>query len=117
MFRKVQVLVLMAVPSAGFALIDLDTRIMGRGDANNDRTVNMTDAIMINNYLFNGGMAPPCLNQADANSDGVVNMADSSFILNWYFNGGYAPPSPGPFNKSCTVDPLPSPGCLIDPCH
>lgn len=116
MLRKVQVLVLVAVPSAGFAIMGEDW-IVARGDANNDRKVNMTDAIMINNYLFSGGPAPPCLNQADANNDGVVNMADSSFILNWYFNGGSAPPSPGPFNTTCTVDPLPSPGCLIDPCH
>ena len=117
MLRKVLVLALVAVPSMGFGIIDLDIRVMARGDANNDGRVNISDACMINNYLYSGGPAPPCMNQADANDDGLVTGADSSFILNWYYNGGSAPPSPGPFNKTCTVDPLPSPGCLIDPCY
>ena len=92
-----------------------DSRIMGRGDVNNDQVVNMSDAIMLNNFLFNGGPEPPCLNQADANDDGKVNVSDSSYIMNWLFKGGPAPPAPGPYNHICTFDQPPYPGCA-QPC-
>jgi hypothetical protein len=91
--------------------------ILLRGDANSDDQVNINDASYINSYLFSGGAAPPCMNQADINNDGVVNISDSSHLLNWLFNGGPAPAAPGPFNTTCTTDPLPSPGCQVNPCY
>lgn len=93
-----------------------DTRILGRGDANSDGVVNITDAVMINDWLFNGGPEPPCLNQADANDSGTVDISDSTYLLNWLFNGGPPPPAPGPYNIYCAVDPLPSPGCVVSYC-
>ena len=108
-------LICLAPMSVGLGLID-DARIIGRGDANNDGTVNLTDAVMINNFLFNGGPQPPCMNQADANDDGQVSISESNFIMNWLFLGGPAPPSPGPFNHTCTQDQYPYPGCA-QPCR
>ena len=94
-----------------------DIEIFLRGDANNDKVVNVTDAISINSFLFAGGPEPPCMNQADANNDGLVNVSDSTFILSWLYNGGSQPPSPGPFNTVCVADDAPYPGCAVRPCR
>ena len=104
------------VTRISLSIVIEDERILHRGDANNDGTVNVSDASFINNYLFYGGPPPPCMNQADANNDGQVNVSDSSFILNWLFNGGPAPPAPGPFNTKCAADDTPYPGCQTNPC-
>jgi hypothetical protein len=90
--------------------------ILRRGDANNDQTVNISDANYITNYLFNGGPEPLCMNQADANNDGRVDVSDPTFLLNYLFKGGDEPPAPGPDNTDCAQDDDPYPGCDIDPC-
>jgi len=95
-------------------VIDLGA-IMRRGDANNNGSVDQADAVYISNYLFNGGPAPPCMNQADANNSGTVDVSDPTYILNWLYQGGPAPPAPGPYNTTCTTDDSPYPGCL-NPC-
>ncbi len=102
--------------NAALGLIIDDERIVLRGDANNNGAVNMSDASYINNYLFSGGPAPPCMNQADVNNSGGVDVSDSVYLLNWLFNGGPEPPSPGPYNTVCTADDSPYPGCAVDPC-
>lgn len=94
-----------------------DYIILKRGDANSDGRVDITDATCISAYLFQGGPEPPCLNQADVNDDGKVTGSDSVHLLDWLFDGGSEPPTPGPYNKVCTVDAAPSPGCRIPPCE
>ena len=101
----------MAGPGAQ-ALIWDEQIIMRRGDANNDGTVDVSDAVYINSYLFQGGPTPPCMNQADANDSGAVDLSDSVFLYQWLYNGGPAPPSPGPYNTQCTIDESPYPGCV-----
>jgi hypothetical protein len=96
-------------------LVD-DERIIGRGDANSDDSVNLSDVTTITNYLYQGGPAPPCMNQADANNDGQVNISDAVYLLNWLYYGGSAPPSPGPYNTICTADDSPYPGCQTSTC-
>lgn len=93
------------------AIIVGDEDILKRGDANHSGAVNIGDAVFISNYLFHGGPAPPCENEADANHDGQISGADASYILNWLFSGGPAPPAPGPFNTSCTDSSNPIIGC------
>lgn len=78
------------------------TVIFRRGDANHDRGVNVSDAIFLNSYLYSGGPAPPCMNEADANDDGHLDGADPVYILGWLYSGGPAPPWPGPTNSTCT---------------
>lgn len=73
-----------------------------RSDANNDSQVTVADASFINNYLFNGGSTPSCLDAADANDDGSIDVSDSSYITSYLFLGGPAPPSPFPY---CGADP------------
>ena len=92
-----------------------DDRILKRGDVNNDNSVDGSDPMFLNAYLYQGGPAPPCLNQADANNDGSVDGSDSIYLLQWLYNGGPAPPAPGPYNQTCTTDNQPRPGCQ-NPC-
>ena len=89
--------------------------ILKRGDANSDGTVDTSDAVYLNAYLFQGGEEPPCLNQADVNGDGMVDGSDSAFLLDWLWSGGDAPPTPGPFATECSTTPIyiscEQPGC------
>ena len=87
--------------SGVFAGASEDIRILGRGDANNDHAVNVSDVIYLNNYLYQGGPAPPCMNQADVNDDAVVNGSDPVYLLNWLYGDGPAPPWPGASNSTC----------------
>ena len=73
-----------------------------RGDANNNAAVATDDATTINNYLFSGGPAPPCMDAADANDDGAVDISDSIYLMTFLQQGGPAPPAPYP---SCGNDP------------
>ncbi len=68
------------------------------GDANNDGSVNVSDAVYIINFVFVGGGAPqPVQACGDANSDASVNVSDAVYIINFVFVGGGAPTdcSPG----------------------
>lgn len=56
------------------------------GDANGDETVNLADALLVTQYLFNGGPAPvPCPLAGDINQDGALNIADVSFYFSYLF--------------------------------
>lgn len=73
-----------------------------RADANDDGTVNITDAISILGYLFLGQTTPTCIKAVDTDDTGTVNLTDALFVLNRLFTGG--PPPPPPFTQ-CGVDP------------
>jgi len=61
------------------------------GDANDDGTVNVGDAVYLIGYIFKGFAAPPCIDQADGNVDCVINLGDAVFIINYIFKGGPGP--------------------------
>ena len=67
------------------------------GDANNDGSCNVGDAVFIISYAFRGGAAPVCPAAADANQDCSVNVGDAVFIISYAFRGGPAP------NCGCAV--------------
>lgn len=102
------------VPAAWAGILPDDVIVI-RGDADSSGAVNSADGARISNWLFNGGDAPPCLNQADVNDDGSVSVADVSYLMNWLFQGGPAPPAPGPFGSICVEDAAPRPGCESPP--
>jgi hypothetical protein len=58
------------------------------GDANNDRSINIADAVFLLGYLFSGAKAPDCKKAADANDDKSLNIADAVTILGYLFSGG-----------------------------
>ena len=71
------------------------------GDANDDASVNVSDAVVIVNFVFIGGQPPqPILACGDANTDASVNVSDAVWIINYVFIGGSAPGtcSPGSWN-------------------
>jgi hypothetical protein len=61
------------------------------GDANNDTSVNVSDAVSIINYVFVGGAAPSPYEAGDANCDATVNVSDAVWIINYVFVGGNSP--------------------------
>lgn len=63
-----------------------------RGDVNNDNKINLSDLIILANYLFRGGPGPiPFRHLGDLNADGIVNLTDVQYMVNYYFFFG-APP-------------------------
>lgn len=79
-----------------------------RGDSNSDGKVNMSDAISILDYLFQGH-SMDCQKAADVNDDGKVNIADVDALVSYLYKGG--PPPGAPFFKDsrspCGSDPTP----------
>ncbi len=59
-----------------------------RGDANNDGSVNIADAVTVLGHLFSGSPLPDCPDAADGNDDGSLNIADGVTILSYLFAGG-----------------------------
>ncbi len=61
------------------------------GDANGDGQVDISDVIILINYLFTGGSPPVPLSAGDANGDCVVDVADVIYLTNYLFVGGSIP--------------------------
>ena len=61
------------------------------GDADNSNRVNLSDAVYIIRYVFQGGSAPVNLNAADANADGSANVSDAIYLISYIFSGGNPP--------------------------
>jgi len=61
------------------------------GDANNDETTDVSDAVWIINYVFVGGDPPDPMESGDANCDGSPDVSDAVWIINYVFVGGFAP--------------------------
>jgi hypothetical protein len=80
-----------------------------RGDVNLSRTVDISDAVRLLNFLFLGDSIS-CADAADANDSGRLDIADSVYILLFLFMHGQSPAPPGPFVPGIdpTIDAL---GC------
>jgi hypothetical protein len=76
-----------------------------RGDANGSGTADLSDAVFVLSYLFNGGPAPSCLEAANVNNDTQLDISDGIALLGYLFLGAPAPPAPGPPPRSCGTDP------------
>ncbi len=74
-----------------------------RGDSNEDKALDLSDAVSTLEYLFRGGRAPACPDAADANDDGRLDLSDAVYTLNALFLGGPQPPAPG--TDGCGPDP------------
>ncbi|MEM7234790.1 MAG: dockerin type I domain-containing protein [Planctomycetota bacterium] len=73
-----------------------------RGDVDGNGVVNLTDGVIILNFLFLDGPAPGCEIAADVSGGGSVNITDGIFVLNYLFLGASGPVTPWP---ECGVDP------------
>ncbi len=75
-----------------------DITFFRRGDANRDRTVDISDAVYLLAYLFTGGEPPACQDAADADDSGELNVTDPIVVLAYLFTDGK--PLPGPFPEA-----------------
>jgi len=75
-----------------------------RGDANNDGSMDMSDAIYTLGCLFLGQSCSDCDDATDANDDGAIDLSDPTYTLGHIFQGGTAPPPPF---AACGGDPTP----------
>jgi hypothetical protein len=73
-----------------------------RGDANADAEENITDAIFILGWLFQGGEAPGCEKAADVDDSGHADLTDPIVLLRHLFQGAAPPPAP----RFCGRDPI-----------
>jgi hypothetical protein len=86
-----------------------------RGDSNNSASVGVEDVIFIQEYLFDGGSTPSCLDAADVNDDGAIDLSDSTYLSNYLYLGGSPPPAPFPYcGRDTTQDSL---SCISSACQ
>ncbi|MCZ6796195.1 MAG: hypothetical protein O7J95_21500 [Planctomycetota bacterium] len=69
-----------------------------RGDADSNGSINLTDGIVILNFLFLGQDPPACLDAADTDDDGGArpSLTDAVIVFAWLFSGGAPPSAPTP---------------------
>ncbi|MFN0058934.1 MAG: PQQ-dependent sugar dehydrogenase [Planctomycetota bacterium] len=79
------------------------TETFKRGDANDDGSFNLADAVAVLLYLFTG-YPTTCQSAIDVNDDGSINVADAVYLLTALFQSGTLPPAP---YLSCGADPTP----------
>ncbi len=63
----------------------------GRGDVNNDNSINLADLVYLSQTVAGGPGAIPFAHLADVNADGAIDAADVTFLVNYYFNYGNCP--------------------------
>jgi len=83
-----RVIVIFGVPPSSVLFI--------RGDTNDDKTVDLSDAVFVLTHLFLGGLAPPCDDAADADDNGTIEITDAIYLLGHLFLGRIKPPAPFP---------------------
>lgn len=67
-----------------------------RGDADQDGTIQINDALDHLRYLFLGNTPPPCLQSLDTNDDEKLNLLDAINLLQYLFQGTFTIPAPFP---------------------
>ncbi len=65
------------------------------GDANDDGTVSIADAVYIIISIFGESPPYPCPGQVDADHSGGISIGDAVYLINYIFGGG-PPPECGP---------------------
>lgn len=61
------------------------------GDASGDGLINITDAVFIIQFIFNGGPPPQPTPAGDLNCDSITNITDVVYIIQYIFAGGPEP--------------------------
>ncbi len=74
-------------PELSFDVLEPHNARFLRGDSNDDGQVDVSDAVAVLGYLFQGGEAPYCADASDANDDGEVNIGDPILMLRSLFQG------------------------------
>lgn len=74
------------------AVLHINAQASGvKGDANNDGTVTITDAVAVVNYILGNPSGSFNITQADVNGDGQVTITDAVGIVNIILQGSGKP--------------------------
>src|SRR5688572_21031969 len=89
--------------------------LLTRGDADANGDLDLTDGILILNYLFLGADPLPCADAGDADDSGSLNVTDAILVFMFVGMGGRPPAAPYP---DCGGDTTPDAlGCeRFPPC-
>lgn len=81
-----------------------------RGDVDGNKTLDISDGIVLLNYLFvMGSSTPACLDAADIDDDGALALNDALLLLAYLFEAATPPAAPFP---NPGLDPtIDGPGC------
>ena len=85
-----------------FLINDVGSNEFVRGDFDNNGLIDITDVLLLLQYLILGDGEVICADASDANDDGLVDVTDALFTLLVIFNSGEIP-APGMFE--CGEDP------------
>ncbi len=81
-----------------FQIDEIHDASFTRGDANDDGSVDLADAIYVLFYLFQGGSTPYCADASDTNDNGVVEISDPIGVLQYLFQNGAPIAAPYPLS-------------------
>jgi len=64
-----------------------------RGNVDNDpsENIDISDLVYLVDWLYHGGPAPVCVDEADMDHDHAVTSGDVDYLVDYMFNGGPAP--------------------------
>ncbi len=82
-------------PDPGCCIGDRGNVDGGPDDGTFPGSMNIGDLVYMVAYMFQGGPAPPCLEEADCNGDGDIDIADLVCMVSFMFQFGL-PPLPCP---------------------
>jgi hypothetical protein len=92
----------------------VDAMPFSRADCNGDGKVNLADAILCANNIFQNKLVFfDCDNMLDANDDGSLDGSDPIRIINWFFVGDVEIPEPF---RTCDVDDDDDLACAFSNC-
>lgn len=74
-------------------------RLMTPGDADGNLLINISDVVLIINYIFGNGPAPIPVNAADADCSEFVSISDAVYLIQYVFAGGPQPCDPANKNE------------------
>ena len=86
-----------------------------RGNCNDDSEIDISDAVCILEWRFEGAAAPGCVAGTNTNGDEAVDLTDAVWLLEYLFQGGPLPTAPFPDcgPSGLTADGLL--GCITPP--
>ena len=65
--------------------------LRGNVDGDPGDQINIADLVYMVDWMFSGGPAPLCDEEADLNGDGPIDIADLVYSVDFMFNGGPPP--------------------------